>query len=133
MINEAQFKGLQKPIAIVVDDEPLILMDTSDIIADAGYSIVEATTAEQAYEFLKQHSSVELLFTDVQTPGTIDGFELARCVASHWPNICVVVASGAAVPATGDLPSNTEFISKPFSAATVLGVLREKCPHHHIS
>lgn len=49
MINEAQFNALRKPIAVVVDDEPLILMDTTDIIADAGYSIVEATTAEQAY------------------------------------------------------------------------------------
>lgn len=130
MINEAQFNAMQKPIAVVVDDEPLILMGTTDIIADAGYSIVEATTAEQAYEFLKQHSSVELLFTDVQTPGTIDGFELARNVARRWPDICVVVASGAAVPAMGDLPRNAEFISKPFSPETVLEVLRDKCPHH---
>lgn len=130
MINEAQFKALQKPIAIIVDDEPLILMDTADIIADAGYSIVEATTAEQAYEFLKQHSSVELLFTDVQTPGTIDGFELARAVAEQWPEICVVVVSGAAIPADGELPANADFISKPFSAEAVLEILREKCPHH---
>jgi len=132
MINEAQFNALRKPIAVVVDDEPLILMDTTDIIADAGYSIVEATTAEQAYEFLKLHSSVELLFTDVQTPGTIDGFELARNVARRWPDICVIVASGAAVPAAGELPQNAEFLSKPVSTEVVLEVLRDKCPHHPV-
>lgn len=37
MINDTQFKALLKPIAVVFDDEPLILMDTTNIIADAGY------------------------------------------------------------------------------------------------
>lgn len=133
MMDDTQFDALSKPIAIVVDDEPLILIDTSDIISDAGYSIVEATTAEQAYEFLTQHNSVELLFTDAHTPGAIDGFELARNVAEDWPDICVVVASGAAMPTMGDLPGNAEFIAKPFSAETVLDVLRDKCPHHPVS
>jgi DNA-binding NtrC family response regulator len=130
MMNNQEFDDLKRPIAVVVDDEPFILMDTSDIISDAGYSIVEATTADEAYGFLNEHSSVQLVFTDVQTPGAIDGFELERIVASRWPDICVVVVSGAAVPVPGDLPENAEFIAKPFSAETVLEVLRERCPHH---
>lgn len=92
-MKNAEFEALRKPIAIVVDDEPLILMSTSDIIAHAGYSIVEAMTADEAYAFLNEHSSGQLVVTDVQMPGKIDGFELARNVSECWPDICVVVAS----------------------------------------
>jgi CheY-like chemotaxis protein len=72
MMNNQEFDDLKRPIAVVVDDEPFILIDTGDIISDAGYSIVEATTADEAYGFLNEHSSVQLLFTDVQTPANPD-------------------------------------------------------------
>jgi CheY-like chemotaxis protein len=130
MMNNAEFNTLRKPIAVVVDDEPLILMDTSDIIADAGYSIVEATTADEAYAFLKEHSSVQLVVTDVQMPGKLDGFDLARNVSERWPDICVVVTSGAATPKDGDLPESVEFVGKPLSPNAVFAVLRVKGPHH---
>jgi CheY-like chemotaxis protein len=97
-MDAQKFSELRRPIALVVDDEPLILMDTADMVSDEGYAVIEVTTAQKAYEFLQEHPSLQLLFTDVQTPGEIDGFELARKVASQWPDICVVVASGAAKP-----------------------------------
>jgi CheY-like chemotaxis protein len=107
-------------------------MDTADMIAGEGFSVVEASTADEAFEFLAKHPSLQLLFTDVQMPGTKNGFELARKVADRWPYISVVVASGAAAPGPGDLPANSRFISKPFSAALVHEVLRDHChssPH----
>ncbi|NSY14817.1 response regulator [Agrobacterium vitis] len=129
-METSEFAKLEEPIALVVDDEPLILMDTADMISDEGYAVVEATTADQAYEFLDRHSSLQLLFTDVQMPGDLDGFDLARVVAERWPHICVVIASGAAVPGPGDIPDNATFISKPFTAEHVHKVLRERCIRH---
>lgn len=128
-METSEFKKLAEPIALVVDDEPLILMDTSDMISDEGYAVVEATTADEAYEFLDRHSSLQLLFTDVQMPGDLDGFDLARAVADRWPHICVVIASGAAVPGPGDIPANATFISKPFTAELVHQLLKTHCDH----
>lgn len=122
-----EFAKLVQPIALVVDDEPLILMDTADMITDEGYAVVEASTADEAFTFLEKYPSLQLLFTDVQMPGDLNGFELARLVAEKWPGICVVVASGAAKPSLGDIPDNARFISKPFSAALVHEVLRDHC------
>jgi hypothetical protein len=51
-MDNSEFSRLREPIALVVDDEPLILMDHVDMISEEGYAIVEATTAEQAYHFL---------------------------------------------------------------------------------
>ena len=76
---------LSEPIALVVDDERLILMDTSDIIRDADYDVVEASSADDAIAFLEKHGLLQLLFTDVQTGGRLDGLDLARKVAERWP------------------------------------------------
>lgn len=124
-METSEFEKLSQPIALVVDDEPLILMDTADMISEKGYSIAEASTADQAYAFLDQHSSLQLLFTDVQMPGELDGFGVARIVAQRWPHIRVVIASGAVVPGPNDLLGNARFISKPFTADLVHDVLRE--------
>lgn len=125
-MENVEFEKLKAPIALVVDDEPLILMDTADMIADEGYAVVEASTADQAYRFLDRHSSLQLLFTDVEMPGELDGFDLARIVGERWPHISVVVASGAAVPGPGDIPDNATFINKPFTAELVHEVIRDR-------
>jgi CheY-like chemotaxis protein len=126
-MDNKEFANLTRPVALVVDDEPLIRMDTSEMISDEGYAVVEARTADEAYAFLSQHSSLQLLVTDVQTPGEIDGFELARNVNSRWPHICIIVASGAARPREGDLPEKAHFIAKPITASLVHEVIGQYC------
>lgn len=121
-----EFAKLREPIALVVDDEPLIRMDTADLVSDEGFTVIEARTADQAFEFLARHSSLQLLITDVQMPGELDGFDLARKVAERWPHIQVIVVSGAARPGPEDIPPNAVFISKPLSSELVRQVLREK-------
>jgi CheY-like chemotaxis protein len=128
-MNAQEFSQLKEPIALVVDDEPLILMDTAQMVADEGYSIVEAKTAQQAFEFLEHHSSLQLLFTDVQTPGNINGFELARRVAEKWPHIAIVITSGAARPKTGDIPEGATFLGKPLSEQVIHDVIKA---HGHL-
>ena len=57
--------------ALVVDDDPLILMDASDILAAAGSRVREAGTGDEAKAFLETDgASVILLFSDVEMPGT---------------------------------------------------------------
>ncbi len=84
-MNNDQFASLPIPVALVVDDEPLIRMDTSDIVADEAYHMLEAETADEAFVFLKQHNSLRLVFTDIQMPGRMDGLQLARNVGEHRP------------------------------------------------
>jgi CheY-like chemotaxis protein len=102
-------------------------MDASAMLEEAGFCAWAAASADQAMALLsKRYSEVQLLFTDVHMPGsTMDGFALARQVAASWPHISIIVASGAAKPQEGDMPSTGRFIGKPFSAALVQSVLLE--------
>jgi len=126
-MDKNTFASLPGPIALVVDDEPLIRMDTADIVADAGYHVIEASTADEAFELLKLHSSLKLLFTDIQMPGNMDGIALANYVGEHWPHIRVVVASGAVTPPKDALPQTAKFLSKPLDQRLVMETLKEFC------
>ncbi|MDW5318555.1 response regulator [Rhizobium sp. PL01] len=95
----------KSPIAVVVDDEPLIRMDTADIISDAGFRVLEASGAEEAFAFFDKYPTIRLLITDIQMPD-IDGLTLARHVAVHWPNVSIVITSGAVSPRADEMPHN---------------------------
>jgi CheY-like chemotaxis protein len=113
----------------VVDDDVLILLHASDILADAGFRTLEASSAEEAVQLIDGEAGhVALLFTDVQMPGGMDGFALARQVAENWPDIQIVVASGRLKPEPGDMPAKGIFIGKPFSAKVVHDHLRQILP-----
>lgn len=108
------------PFALVVDDDPLILMDTTGILEDAGFRVHEAMDGSEAKDVLAEHwESIILLFSDVDMPGPTNGFGLARHVDRHWPHIEIVIASGHVLPEEGDMPARTTFISKPFNARMV--------------
>jgi CheY-like chemotaxis protein len=132
-MDRQEFTQPGEPIALIVDDEPLILMDIADMVSKEGFAVFEATTAEQGYEFLTQHPLTELLFTDVEMPGPISGFELARKAADRWPHICVVVASGAASPQNGDLPETAIWVTKPISPELVHEIIAKHCRHDTIA
>lgn len=118
------------PYALVVDDDFLVRMDAIDILEQAGFRVLEADHGDAAHELLEtRHPDVVLLFTDVQMPGTLDGFALARKVAHSWPHISLVVASGHIRPSPGALPVKARFIAKPFSAEVVYAHIQEILPH----
>ena len=124
-----QVSTSDRPCALVVDDDALILMHISDILEAAGFDFIEAGTGDEAKQRLGTCAEhVELLFSDVEMPGGTDGFALARHVAQHWPWIEIVMASGRVAPGPGEMPDGATFIPKPFTAEMVHDHLRDKLP-----
>lgn len=117
------------PYALVVDDDPLIMMDTTGILEDAGFRFYEAMDGDEAKQILASNwENIVLLFSDVDMPGETNGFALARHVAENWPAIEIVIASGHVLPKPGEMPKKATFISKPFNKQMVHGHLREMLP-----
>ncbi|AWN55410.1 response regulator [Methylobacterium sp. 17Sr1-1] len=113
----------------MVDDDALVRMTAADILEDAGFQTLEASTGDEAIALLaEKHATIALLFTDVQMPGSRDGYAVARETADLWSHISIVVASGRAYPAPGDMPDGAVFINKPFSAKVVRAHLNEILP-----
>lgn len=117
------------PYALIVDDDGLIRMNAADILADAGFRTFEADTGDKAITLLeREQECIVLLFSDVQMPGTRNGFALARETAQRWPHISIVIASGHVKPKPSDMPAGARFIAKPFSAELVHKHVKEILP-----
>lgn len=77
---------------MLVEDEPLIRMDTAEMLQDLGHIVVEAGSAEEAITAL-QTVPVDVLVTDVNLPG-MSGPELARHALGLRPELGIVFATG---------------------------------------
>jgi CheY-like chemotaxis protein len=113
------------PVVLVVEDELLLRMDAVDMIAAAGFEVVEAGDADQAIEILEARRDITVIFTDIQMPGSMDGLKLARAVRGRWPPIKIIATSGRALLNETDLPEGGRFLPKPYSPGQITGVLRE--------
>jgi DNA-binding NtrC family response regulator len=119
------------PVGLVVDPEPLIQIDTADVVADEGFDVIEARTADEAYRFLKYHPSLRLVIIDTQRGGAMNCSELASEVNRRSSHIGVVVASGATLAADDDLPPSAIFMGKPISPDVVHAAIEEYCGRCH--
>jgi|HubBroStandDraft_1064217.scaffolds.fasta_scaffold825103_1 CheY-like chemotaxis protein len=79
---------------LVVEDEPLIQLITSEALNESGYRVLVAGDADEAIGILRKDSTVCLLFTDIVMPGALDGFGLAEWAKSVRPDLKVLYTSG---------------------------------------
>jgi CheY-like chemotaxis protein len=61
------------------------------MLEDAGFTVIEAACADEAWEILESRSDIGVLFTDIEMPGSMNGFALAARVAERWPHIRLVI------------------------------------------
>jgi len=87
-------------------------MDAVDIIAEAGFEVVEAASADQAIDILEARRDITVVFTDIQMPGSMDGLKLARAVRGRWPPIKIVATSGHVGVRETDLPEGGTLSAK---------------------
>src|ERR1700678_241272 len=114
-----------QPVILIVEDEALVRLSAVGILEDAGFPIIEAATSDEALEMLEADSDVQLLFTDINMPGTIDGIALARRVHDRWPHIGIMVASANPILKTDGLPAGSRFEQKPYGPDAVVRHARE--------
>jgi two-component system, response regulator PdtaR len=112
-------------VILVVEDEALVRLAAVGVLKDAGFRMIEAANSARALEILAADSNVQLLFTDVNMPGAIDGLALARLVHIRWPYIAILIASGKRSPEPEELPAGSRFEQKPYSPDTIVRHARE--------
>jgi CheY-like chemotaxis protein len=68
----------QKIVVLIVEDEALIRMDVADFLSSSHVTTVEAANADEALRILSSRQDIDVIFTDVNMPGSMDGLQLAR-------------------------------------------------------
>lgn len=111
-------------VVLVVEDEPLVRALAVDALEDAGYDVIEAPSADYALLVLSRRPDVRVVFTDVDMPGRLNGFELARFVEDHHHRVRVIVGSGVSRPRPGDISPTALFLAKPYAPMALVEAVR---------
>jgi DNA-binding NtrC family response regulator len=112
-------------VVLVVEDEPLILMDAMQSLEDAGFEVLDAYDVEHALVRLQERPDINAVFTDVDMPGRFNGVQLARMVNERRPDVIVIVTSGAVKVRRADLPEGGQFVPKPYRGEQVAKLIED--------
>ena len=84
-------------VVLVVEDEILIRMVIADYLRSCGYRVIEAASADEALIIL-QHKEldVDVVFSDIEMPGSMDGFQLSKWLRANRPTVDVILAGSVA-------------------------------------
>jgi CheY-like chemotaxis protein len=116
-----------RQIILVVEDDAIIRMDIAEGMRTCGWRVVEAGSATEAIAIFEAGVSVDLVFSDIQMPGGMDGFGLAQWVRQHRPGIPIILTSGVVQRSeAADALCDEGPIAKPYDQQR----LAERIRHH---
>ena len=87
----------ESAVVLVVEDDPLVLLSAVDIIEEAGYRALQASDADEAIAILEANPDIQIVFTDIEMPGSMDGVKLAAFIRDRWPPVEIIITSGRVV------------------------------------
>jgi DNA-binding NtrC family response regulator len=116
---------LQETI-LVVEDDVLVRMPIAQYLRDCGYKVIEAANADEAMTvLLHSKTTVDVVFSDIEMPGSLDGFGLAKWIRENRPGLDVLLAG--TVPRAVDCAKSLceqGPIPKPYEAQIVHSHIR---------
>jgi signal transduction histidine kinase len=116
---------------LCVEDQEDVLDFAAATLEGLGYRVVKAGNADAALAVLERRDAgIDLVFTDVMMPGSLDGTELARRIRTRWPSLPVLLTSGYAErQVIGE--ARFPFLRKPYRAATLAIAVRAALQPDH--
>jgi DNA-binding NtrC family response regulator len=111
-------------VVLIVEDEPLVRLTGADLLADAGFDVLEAGNADEALRILEATPAVRVVFSDVEMPGSTDGLGLARNICRRWPSIGIVLTSGHRIREEM-IPCVGRFVAKPYDGQVLVRQIEE--------
>ena len=114
----------QRPAVLIVDDSAEVAEVTSSLFEHLGYDTVYRESAEAALKLLADGTKIDLVFSDIVMPGTIDGVGLASEIRSQYPNLPVLLTTGYSEAARA-APADLRILRKPFDTDTLRGFIQD--------
>jgi CheY-like chemotaxis protein len=105
---------------LAVDDDGLVLFNTTAMLEDLGHTALEAHSGQEALDILKKHA-VDLVITDQAMPN-MSGVQLIAAIREKWPGLPVILATGYAELPPGAV-KDLQKLGKPFSENDLAGAI----------
>ena len=109
---------------LLVEDDPLILESTADLLSGSGCDVLRACSAAEAMSLLEAGPVPPVVVTDISLADGSSGLELARTIAERWPQTRVLFVSGASRPNRSEYPDNALFFTKPYASGALVAMVK---------
>jgi CheY-like chemotaxis protein len=111
---------------LFVEDEALVRMDLAQYLRECGYHVHEAANGNEAIEALQSKFVIDLVFTDINLPGRMNGLDLAAWTLTNRPGVKVIVTTGD--PARADMTPDAvgPILAKPYTGRDLLDRVQEE-------
>jgi PAS domain S-box-containing protein len=114
----------QRPTVLIVDDSAEVAEVTSSLFEHLGYDTDYRDSADAALKYLAEGTKIDLVFSDIVMPGTIDGVGLAREIRSRYPDLPVLLTTGYSDAAQA-APADLKILRKPFDTVALRGFIAD--------
>ena len=123
--SEPQVSAPERAQVLVVDDEPMILMNAAELIAGLGLEAVTARNGREALEQIQKNlNGFALVLMDQIMPG-VDGRTTARLIHQLDPDLPIIMSSGFSLETSELGEGITGFLPKPYSLAQLRRILSQ--------
>jgi two-component system, response regulator PdtaR len=110
------------PVVLIVENDALLRLVTASNLRDAGFEVIEAANCAEALRVL-DCVRVDVLFSDLDISGIIDGLALAQWVHRSQADTRIILTSGEA-RTPGAVEEYASFLPKPYAEKDVERLLR---------
>lgn len=111
---------------LVLEDEPLLLDHVVDVLSEVGYRVLPASNTAEALHYLTDSTCrIDLMFSDIRVPGSLNGLALAQEAQHRRPGLPVILTTGFASELLEN-PAHHAFdiLLKPYTPDTLITTIR---------
>lgn len=98
---------------LIVDDEEYIRAMAAHVLEEEGFAVLQAASTAEALTHASA-GKVDVVLTDLNMPGPLDGLQLAAKIRETLPDVRVIVSSGDDATAIAGAERGTAFLPKPY-------------------
>jgi two-component system, OmpR family, response regulator len=118
--------GSRARVVLLVEDEYLVRRDIADCLREAGFTVIETASGEEAIVTGNSDISIDLIFTDINLGGLVDGWDVAHRFRADQPEVAVLYTSGKSID-PGRCVSGSAFVAKPYQHEEIVRACRRLC------
>jgi CheY-like chemotaxis protein len=124
--NTPELAEVPAPHILLVEDDVFIRVGVVEYLRECGFEVYPVSNADEAIAVLDAGQVVHVLFTDVEMPGEMNGFALARWVRKHHPHIELILTSDVRQMTHdgADLGERAVFVAKPYEVSFLADRIR---------
>ena len=114
---------------LVVEDEPHLREEMAEALTLEGFDVTQAASGDEAAGLIEAVHGFDLLLTDVQMPGRLDGMGVAARARARQPDLPIVVATGRRGSEAGvnALQPRCALVMKPYGLNMILAAIGAVC------